>query len=277
MSIPKLTKNAEALHNQYTDKFTYSSDPNAEYLELLKKWETLDIPTFEAVVVKGQGIEAYLKSKEDYEVWSELQKYASAFLASPENKIVKDDSSPDDFLSRLIPRVNQGERDEFFKIFLRHEEEFQLEEKMDLMGITMTREKYIAQQADWRWESLVKNEKLPRLVQLDIAERFAAWRLITDAIYPEPKDLVSLNRNKQDAAKQRRIALAELLPSSQKRESAISRLKWEKLAKKKSLFSSVATFSRDIKLLVETNLVKKQADKKFRKTEKLEKIIENLI
>jgi hypothetical protein len=268
MTDPTPTLSPEAqqeLTNLESSTIADGGDWLSNYMGMLKRLaqrNTTDVTEWE---IKGQGIEALEKSREDHRIAVELKAYAqtqipidySATLAK-----LPELASLDEFLKRAWRDTGRDVLRGRFMDFLTGEAEVGVDEQMSLHprhGVS--REDYVKQMAAALF-CMFDEDGMAAPTQLDYRQRFRAWWK-----HHEGNNLSGYNEktglNKTDRHKE----LIKLLPS-RPNTPGITKQKWKEKAAKAGLLESPRTFRRDVKHLSDSKMIRAQEDGNFRQLPK---------
>lgn len=227
-------------------------DWNSAYYDLLKNLAEEKLPLLADVEIKGQGLEALRRSHEAHAVAVELQAYAKAFLGTDISAAVAKlpkSTTLDVLLASAMPNTGKQVLRDRFKSFLMTEAETRVDEQMELHPKPgVTREEYVKQMAERDFEILDQDDLSPE-TQHEYTDRFRDWWRRHDG-----NNLSRANEKKGLEAAERRQELIRLLPS-RPNSKGITKEKWREEAEKGGLYSSLRTFNRDVRALVDSEAV----------------------
>lgn len=233
----------------------------SNYMAMLKKLAERNISDVTEWETKGQGIEVLEKSREKHRIAVELKAYAitqipvdisTALAKLPESATL------DEFLERLMPHTGKVVQHERVMKFLANRYEGRVDVQMVLHPRNLSRAERITQMARDELE-IWGHTGLSQESQYWLQDEFRAWWKTQSDGNP----LTKTNKINQVSISERRNALIKLLPT-QKAAKGFSSREWENKATVEEISKSPRTFRRDIKALVDDNLVHKQGNGSFR-------------
>lgn len=250
MTESDLSKDAKHALNELVAAITHQDYCNDDYIALMIRCKN------------GKITEV-----DDIDIKEELKAFAEHFLAVPTCSAYRklpEWVSLDDFLVFLMRNTGKTVRENRFQQFLIHEEESKCADHMELMQEKLkSKSDFLSQRAEQRWQNL-QSHGVPKIVQCELQKLFGKWSKSKD----QNNALNKHNSARKVGAKERRIALANLLPSKKDQEG-LTKKQW--LDRSSHLYPGMhlKTFDRDIKTLISEGEIKKQNNEKYRKTKKI--------
>lgn len=202
---------------------------NYAYQNMLRELAEREIPELGDVQIKGQGLEAWERSREEHTVALELKAYAKAFLGpyiSAEIAKLPETISLDDFLSTLMPNTASKGLHPKFKEFLEAWAKGCVEEQMKHHPRRLSKKKYAAKMAESRLMTLKRSE-LPSYLQYDLNEEFRTWFKSQDG----RKAMAATNAARSAKKEEKMEKMLSLLPHTKRANETMSLGVWRTKAK----------------------------------------------
>lgn len=230
MTEDGLSPEARQRLNDLTPTIHAVENWNLAYLDMLKGLADEELPDLADVEIKNEGMEALKRSRKDHAVAVELKAYAEAFLGSDisaELSNLPKRSGLDDFLDRVLPKVDEQTRRNQFMRFLIAEAETHVDEEMELHPKPgVSREERVKQMAESEFGHFSKHG-FAATTHFEHELRFVAWRKRN-----MPNGSLGAANEKKAAEKKAKLEkLLKLLPHSLRSNETMSLAEWRNRAK----------------------------------------------
>ncbi len=218
MQLPILSKKAEI----FLDKKLHES--GLDYLDFLASWKDTQLPDFETIAVKNQGILKYLESREEYEIVSEIIQYAAISIENQKNQSSSETVLLSDFLDAEMKSIPKFDREKVFKEFYIYDLKNRTNEMIDTEKFRGNRGMFLREKQDLLRQRL-DAEGLPAYISKDIGHRYQQW-----AFWHPGNRVLKASMALRKKKKDKKADVLNLLPATKRKNEGLTKREWRDLA-----------------------------------------------